>query len=78
MLCELLTPDRGAARGLISEVARSTGADYVMAAGAPDLAARLVPAPRLGPILTWRQIAPDARAPALDDWALTMGDIELF
>jgi hypothetical protein len=78
VLCELLAPDRRVGRDLVTEVARSSMADYVIATGAPDLAARLLPAPRLGPILTWRGVGSGADPPALDDWALTMGDVELF
>ena len=33
--------------------------------------------PGQGPILTWRGVC-DAHMPALADWDLTMGDVELF
>jgi GNAT superfamily N-acetyltransferase len=76
VLCELLAPDGGAA--LVGEIARGTRADYVIAAGSPPSGARLVTVPSQGPILTWRAVAPDAVAPPLADWRLTMGDVELF
>jgi GNAT superfamily N-acetyltransferase len=76
VLCELLAPDGAGA--LITEIARATGADHVIAAGSPPTGARMVPVPRQGPILTWRAVAPDAVAPPLTAWRLTMGDVELF
>jgi GNAT superfamily N-acetyltransferase len=76
VLCELLAPHGGAE--LVAEIARATGADYVIAAGPPVAGARMVKVPRLGPILTWRQVAGDAVAAPLADWRLAMGDIELF
>jgi hypothetical protein len=36
-----------------------------------------VPLPKQGPILTWRALA-QLDAPAMADWALTLGDLELF
>ena len=76
VVCELLAPD-GAAQ-LVSQIARATEADYVIAAGRAPAGARLVPMPRQGPILTWRAVAEDAVPPTLEDWQLTMGDVELF
>ena len=76
VLCELLAPDGGVS--LVQEIARATRADYVIAAGRAPAGARLVPVPRQGPILTWRAVADGATAPPLDDWRLTMGDVELF
>ena len=61
-------------RSLISAVADQSGADHLLAAG--NRPAGLVPAPRLGPILTTRDLA-DA-APGLDRLDLGLGDIELF
>ncbi|HVN50230.1 MAG TPA: GNAT family N-acetyltransferase [Acidimicrobiales bacterium] len=76
VLCELLAPDDGAA--LVEEIARTTRADYVIAAGRTPAGARLVPVPRQGPILTWRAVVDGAVAPPLSDWRLTMGDVELL
>ncbi len=76
VLCELLAPEGGA--HLVAEIARTTAADYVIAAGAPVPGTRMVKVPRFGPILTWRRVADDAAAPPLADWRLAMGDVELF
>jgi hypothetical protein len=37
-----------------------------------------VPLPRQGPILTWRALASADDPPALGDWDLSLGDVELF
>jgi GNAT superfamily N-acetyltransferase len=76
VLCELLAPQGGA--DLVAEIARATRADYVIAAGGPLPGSRMVNAPRLGPILTWRGVADDAVLPPLAQWRLAMGDVELF
>jgi hypothetical protein len=76
VLCELLAPRGG--RKLVDQIAASSGADYVLAAGAPIRGSRLMRMPRQGPILTWRQVAPGARQPSLSAWELTMGDLELM
>ncbi|CAN5651186.1 hypothetical protein BH10ACT1_BH10ACT1_07890 [soil metagenome] len=65
-------------RRLLRLVARRSGADYVLVGRDPALlAAPAVPAPGLGPILTWRALTEEAQPP-LDSWPLTMGDLELF
>ena len=81
-LTELLVPAgprAGAARrALVRRVARRSGADYViMAADRRLLASPAAPLPGQGPILTWRAVT-EQRAPGLDEWTLTMGDLELF
>lgn len=81
-LCELLVPhgDRRAALSLGRAVARASGADYVIRVGGPtiDLAGYLR-VPRVGPVLTWREVAEGAVIGAnLGDWDLGLGDIELF
>ena len=80
-LCEALVPDRdaSAARALLRAVVRRSGADYVIRLGGPAVDrtgfARL---PKQGPILTWRPLAPGASGAALEDWDLSLGDVELF
>jgi GNAT superfamily N-acetyltransferase len=79
-VCEVLAPggDRRTARQLLRWVARSSGADYLIATGLPGQpSAGLLPAPRLGPILVWRAVC-DTDMPPLDTWALSLGDVELF
>jgi GNAT superfamily N-acetyltransferase len=81
VVSDLLTADPRDGRSLLADIARSTGADYLIATSATagtGARTRFVPVPRLGPILTWRQVAPDARPPERDDWGLAMGDVELF
>jgi GNAT superfamily N-acetyltransferase len=76
-VCELHTPpgDHRAGRGLLSQV---EGADYLLVAGsALGIRSGLLPAPRQGPIVTWRAVG-EHDPPALDRWHLTMGDLELF
>lgn len=82
VLCEVLVPgdDRRMAGSLVREVARETGADYVIGTTttAVPKTALPVPMPAQGPILTWRAVNPTQQMPSLDTWSLTMGDVELF
>jgi hypothetical protein len=78
-VCELLAPDDATRRRLLAQVAATTGADYLLAAGGRAAARqRLVPLPGQGPILTWRPVAPEARPIPRADWDLSLGDVELF
>ena len=80
-LCESLVPDRdaSAARALLRAVVRTSGADYIIRLGGPAVDrtgfARL---PGQGPILTWRPFDPGAPGATLEDWDLSLGDVELF
>ena len=70
-------------RAVHAEIARESGADYLLrlrrpgTGGGRALADRFVPAPGIGPVLTGRDLtgAPPA-TPA--GWGLTMGDVEIF
>jgi hypothetical protein len=80
-LCEVLAPagDRGAHRALVRSVVRQCRADYVVRLGGPAVDSRgFVHAPGQGPTLTWRPLRTDAPGARLEDWTLTLGDIELF
>ena len=81
VLCEVLSPagDQWARRVLERSVVRQSGADYVIRLGG-SLAGRrgFVRVPRQGPVLTWRPLASATDGGRLGDWALTLGDIELF
>jgi hypothetical protein len=56
-------------------VRRHLDADYLLRLGTDRDG--LLPLPGQGPILTWRHVT-ETVAPALEDWSLTLGDIELF
>lgn len=76
-LCEVLAPEDApsARRALVRTVCRHLDADYVLRLGTGRDG--LLPLPGQGPILTWRAVTETA-APPLEDWSLTLGDIELF
>lgn len=74
-IIEELVPDSLTGARLVRQVLAETGADYAI-----GLARRrrvgLVPLPGQGPILTTRPLSRTPPAPG--DWALTLGDVELF
>lgn len=78
MLGEVLVPggDAGRAGALAKAVLRESGADYAIVTGGRSLPG-FVPLPGQGPVLTWRGVCAPA-APPLAQWALTLGDVELF
>jgi GNAT superfamily N-acetyltransferase len=80
VLDEVLVPDgdRRLATALVTDVARRTDADDLIRVDRRTLSAGgFVRLPRQGPVLTWKAVC-DAQMPALADWDLTMGDVELF
>lgn len=77
-ISELAVPSPSAARSAIGSILRTTGADYAIAAGGPELLrAGFVPAPRLGPMLTWKPMARTG-VPKLSELGFGLGDVELF
>jgi hypothetical protein len=76
-VCEVLASDHVPLRRAMTELGRRTGADFTIASGGVGLAEGFVPAPPLGPILTWKPLN-RVGVPAMRELALTMGDIELF
>lgn len=84
VLCEVLTRpgDRSIAKTLVRAAQRAGAGDYLLGAGRS--LPGFLPLPRRGPILTHRGLQPEpaavahTAAPPLDQWDLTLGDIELF
>jgi hypothetical protein len=62
---------------LAGDVAGEARASYAIRIGSPRLSAGFVPLPQGGPVLTWRAVN-DTGLPPLSNWALTLGDVELF
>jgi GNAT superfamily N-acetyltransferase len=80
-LCDVVAPegDRGAPRALARRVARECAADYVIRLGGPAIdRSGFVGVPGQGPVLTWCALADDPPGRRPDDWALSLGDVELF
>ncbi len=78
-LALVLAPDPARARALVGATLRAARreADYVVAIGdRPN--PTFVPLPGAGPTLTWREVATADPMPALAQWSLSLGDIELF
>ena len=66
-----------AADRLAAHAARDVGAAYAIRLGQSKMSSAFVPLPSGGPMLTWRGLV-DVGAPPLSNWALELGDIELF
>jgi hypothetical protein len=80
-LCDVLVPggDVGARRALLRAVTRQCGADYVIRIGGPAIDRDgFVRAPGQGPILAHRALVDGVPGARLQDWSLTLGDVELF
>jgi predicted N-acetyltransferase YhbS len=80
-LCDIVVPggDGSAGRELVRAVIRRCGADYVIRIGGPAIDRNgFVRAPRQGPVLTWCALSGDPPGGRVDDWALMLGDVELF
>jgi GNAT superfamily N-acetyltransferase len=77
-ICENLTAlgPRRLAR-LLDHLLERTGADYAIGTRHDLPGVSALPLPRQGPLLTWRDLGP-ARPPRRGDFALSLGDIELF
>ena len=74
---EQLVPNRLTGAKLVARMLRETGADYAIGLRTGPAAGLVpVPLPGFGPILTTRPLA--GSPPAVRDWTLTLGDIELF
>ncbi len=69
--------DPARADRLAARTARDAGADYALRVGQASAATGFVLLPGGGPHLTWRALAV-AGMPPLPNWALSLGDVELF
>jgi glycosyltransferase involved in cell wall biosynthesis/GNAT superfamily N-acetyltransferase len=69
--------DPKATQRLAGRTARKAGCSYAIRIGQPNPAAGYVALPGGGPILTWRAVN-DEGFPPLANWALALGDVELF
>ena len=77
-VCDVLAPVGRSVRPVVREVARRSGADHLIRCGGASIARDgFVPAPQLGPVLTWRPVARTG-VPSLAELDLTLGDVELF
>ncbi|WP_404381879.1 GNAT family N-acetyltransferase [Knoellia locipacati] len=74
-ILEQLVPDSLTGARLVRRVLNETGADYAIGLRT-GRSAGMVPLPRQGPLLTTRPLA--ASPPSPREWALTLGDVELF
>jgi len=72
---EQLVPDWRTGAGLVRRMLKESGADYALGLRTGP-AAGLLPLPGQGPLLTTRPLA--GSPPSPDQWALTLGDVELF
>lgn len=77
-VCEVLTPSRPRVRAAVAHLARHSGADHLIRCGGAGLVTEgFVPAPQLGPVLTWRPVVRTG-VPRLTQLDLALGDVELF
>jgi GNAT superfamily N-acetyltransferase len=77
-ICEVLLPPGTPGPGRIfGRILEESGADYLIRSGGGPPSHRFLPAPKLGPILTWKPLE-RIGAPRLADLDLALGDIELF
>jgi GNAT superfamily N-acetyltransferase len=75
---DLFAPSPAARRFLLRAVLRSTGADYVLARGTSRAEATpAISLPAFSPLVTWRAVTAN-QEPTIDDFALSVGDLELF
>jgi GNAT superfamily N-acetyltransferase len=77
-VCDVLVPAGVSRRSVVAHIARASGADYLLrCVGTLGVLDGFLPAPQLGPILTWRPICRTG-VPRTGDLSLTLGDVELF
>lgn len=75
---EMLVPRTTPVRGVLGHIASASGADYLLGCvGGAGVREGFLPAPQLGPILTWRPVCRTG-VPTMRELDLTLGDVELF
>ena len=74
----VLVPRGRSARSAVKHVWKHSGADHLIRCGGLSTAKDgFVPAPQLGPILTWKPVARPG-VPAPGDLNLSLGEVQLF
>lgn len=78
-VCEQIVPVGavGTATALVRQLLRETRADHAVQIGRARPSRGLLPVPGQGPTLVWRDVT-EPTMPAAAQWALGLGDIELF
>jgi GNAT superfamily N-acetyltransferase len=77
-VCDVVAPAGARLRGAFREIARMTGADYLLgSASSAGPGAGFVRAVGMGPVVTWRPVN-RAGVPTMPELRLALGDIELF
>lgn len=77
-VCEVLVPGDRSLRDVMASAAKASGADYLLrCTGVRGIRDGFVPAPQLGPILTWRPVRRPG-VPRMAELDLALGDVELF
>lgn len=77
-ICDVLAPSSRGVRSAVGRILKETGADYaIRTGGVRTMSTGFLPAPRLGPMLTWKPIVRTG-TPGLNELDLTLGDVELF
>jgi GNAT superfamily N-acetyltransferase len=77
-IADLFAPTGAARRFLVRTVVRATGADYALVRGTAAVdATPAVALPAFAPLVTWRAVT-STDEPTIDDFALSVGDLELF
>jgi predicted N-acetyltransferase YhbS len=78
-VCEELVPDgaQGQADDLVATALRAAGAHHAIRLTGQAGGRRYLPLPGQGPTLVWRAVGLDQR-PALEDWHLSLGDVEVL
>lgn len=75
-IADVVAPAGAPVGRAVAYILRASGADYAIRGGS-GTSGGFLPASRIGPILTWRELAVRS-TPELSDLDLVLGDVELF